>query len=532
MKFQAQRISLRILAKLGFLAASSSCFLFCAQAQSPNIVLILADDVGYGDLTCYGSKTVPTPNIDRLAQNGLRFTSASASSSTCTPSRYSLLTGTYAWREKGTGIANGDAPLLIKPGTVTIPSMLRQAGYRSAIIGKWHLGLGPNPGGPQWNGTITPGPLELGFDYDYLLPSTPDRVPTVLIENRQVVGLQASHPIRISYNNRIPNDGPVYEDYEKNGKKIYLKMWPSPGGHRGTIVNGVPRIGYMSGGHSARWIDENLEDIFLQKTRAFLDQNRCHPFFLWYASVDIHVPRLVDARFAGKSGYGPRGDALLRVDWQVGQMVQMLQDRNLINNTIILFTSDNGPVLDDGYKDCARSLYGDKVPTGPLRGGKYSIFEGGTRVPLIVMWPKTITPGRVSSAIVNQVDFLASFAHLTNQPISNFASDHPQDSTDQSEALIGHSHLGREYVVEASSGLGIRNQANWKYIAPASGPPTSAHIETGNSKVPQAYNLNEDLGETTNVYKQSQEIVIPLKNKLEEISKGAPRDYILDFSKN
>src|SRR5215831_19342715 len=310
-----------------------------SQARTrPNIVLIYADDVGYGDLSCYGATRVRTPNLDRLAGAGVRFTNAHSTSATCTPSRYSLLTGEYAWRKRGTNVLPGDANLVIEPDRGTLPAMLREHGYRTAVVGKWHLGMGK--GKVDWNAEISPGPREVGFDYSFVMPATGDRVPCVYVENGRVVGLDPTDPIRIDYEKPIGD--------EPTGKKNpeLLKMRPSHG-HDMAIVNGVSRIGYMTGGTSALWVDEDMADTCAKKATAFIAQIKMRPFFLYFATHDIHVPRLPNKRFDGKTPIGPRGDAIAELDWTVGQVLGALDRNGLVRNTLVIFSSDNGPVVDD-----------------------------------------------------------------------------------------------------------------------------------------------------------------------------------------
>jgi arylsulfatase A-like enzyme len=459
-----------------------------SNGTNPNVVIILADDLGFGDVGCYGATKIPTPNVDRLAKEGLRFTDAHSTSATCTPSRYALLTGQYPWRKKGTGILPGDAALIIEPGRNTLPAMLQRAGYRTGVVGKWHLGLG-NPGQLDWNGDIKPGPLEIGFDYSFLMPATADRVPCVLVENHRVVGLDPKDPIKVSY------DHPIGDEPTGKLHPELLKLHPSHG-HDQTIINGISRIGYMSGGHAARWVDENLADTFTTKARRFIEQNQQHNFFLYLATHDPHVPRAPNARFVGKSGCGVRGDVIVEFDWCVGEILATIDRLGLATNTLVILSSDNGPVLDDGYRDGAVENLNGHHPAGALRGGKYSGFEGGTRIPLILSWPGRIKPG-VSAALVSHVDFVASFAALTGQQVS--ASDSP-DSRNVLPALLGESKVGRNQLVEQGGPFGMRD-GSWKFIEPAKGPQRSVTTgtELGNLPVPQLYDLRYDLGETNNL---------------------------------
>ena len=460
---------------------------FAADAARPNIVILYADDLGYGDVGCYGAQRVATPNIDRLAKEGLRFTDGHSAASTCTPSRYAMLTGEYAWRKKGTGVLPGDAPLIIEPGRTTMASVLRGAGYQTGVIGKWHLGLGSS--GLDWNSDIQPGPLELGFDYCFLMPATGDRVPCVYVENHRVIGLDPADPLRVKFGEYIGD--------EPTGKANpeLLKLHPSHG-HDQTIVNGVSRIGYMSGAKAARWVDEDMADAYVKKAGEFIAKHKAAPFFLFFSTHDIHVPRMPHARFAGKTEMGPRGDVIVEFDWCVGEILAALERHGIAENTLIILSSDNGPVVDDGYRDGAKEKLGDHAPAGPLRGGKYSIFEGGTRVPFIVRWPARVKPG-VSDALVCQVDFPATFAALTGQ---SFDAKTAPDSQNILPALLGESKVGRAQLVEHSGGIALRNGA-WKFIPKRPGKPRfiETNTEPGNHPDVQLYDLATDPGEKKNL---------------------------------
>ena len=486
-------------------------------AQYPNIVVIYVDDLGYGDVGCYGATSVRTPNIDRIASEGCRFTDGHSSAATCTPSRYALLTGEYAWRLDGTGIAPGDANAIIKPGRVTVPMILQQVGFRSAVIGKWHLGLGDRP--IDWNKPISPCPLDIGFDESFIIPATGDRVPCVYVADRDVVGLDANDPITVSFRNRIGNEPTGLDNPE------LLKVeWDH--GHNATIINGISRIGYMSGGKAARWVDEDMSDVITTRAKSFIDRHMAshsgQPFFLHFNPHDIHVPRVPHPRFAGATSMGPRGDVIAELDWSVGEILETLDQHRLTRNTIVVLTSDNGPVLNDGYKDEAVQKIGDHSPAGVLRGGKYSAFEGGTRVPFLVRWPEKIAPGTTSGALMCQIDFLATFADLVGLRLPDGAGP---DSLNMLPALLGTDRNGRNHLVEQAGVLSLR-MGPWKYIESGKGPAVNkqVNIETGNDPEPRLFYLEQDLAEEHNLADQHPEQLRTMAEFLARVrEQGTPR---------
>ena len=486
-----------------------------AHAARPNIVVIMADDLGYGDVSCYGATAIETPHIDALAAGGRRFTSGYCSASTCTPTRYSFLTGTYAFRGERTGIAPPNSPAIIAAGTTTVASLLRDAGYETAVIGKWHLGLG-GPDGPDWNGDLTPGPLEIGFDSCFLLPTTNDRVPQVFVENHRVRNLDPADPLWVG--NKKPSPDHPTGVTERDS----LKMdWSH--GHNQTIHNGISRIGFYTGGHAARFRDEDLADTWVERSQAFLKDHQAErsdtPFFLFFAAHECHVPRIVHERFQGLSQLGPRGDAILEFDWCVGEVTKMLAERGLTDNTLVVLCSDNGPVLDDGYKDDAIEKNGDHRAAGPFSGGKYSVHEGGTRTPFITSWPGTITPG-VSDEIVCTIDLAASLASLVGQPLPDDAC---LDSFDVSAALLGRQGAtGRNHLIQQDNGqsgsLGYR-EGRWKLVRH---PRKSARNlvverELANTQVPeiQLFDLEADPAEQTNVVGNHPDVAAQLETRLD-----------------
>jgi arylsulfatase A-like enzyme len=499
-----------------FVSATAAAITATA-AEKPNIVLILADDLGYGDVSCYGATHVKTPNIDRLAAEGIRFTDAHAVAATCTPSRFALLSGIYPWRKRGTGILPGDAALIIPPESVTLPSILKKAGYTNGVVGKWHLGLGTPVSPINWNGEIKPGPLEIGFDYSFIIPATGDRVPCVFVENHRVANLDANDPITVSYKEKVGNE-PTGKEHPE-----LLKQHPSHG-HDMTIVNGISRIGYMTGGKSARWVDENIADTITAKACQFIETNKDNPFFLYFATHDIHVPRVPHPRFAGKTSMGARGDVIAEFDWSVGEILQTLDRLNLAENTIVIVSSDNGPVVDDGYRDRAAKLIGNHKPNGSLRGGKGSAFEAGTRVPFIVRLPAKTNAGKVSDALIALIDLPASFAALTNQTIDQTNDQKiPETAIPDSEnvlpALLGETNRGRENLVLAGASFSLRHGTQKIILPNQKGQAISVNtfIETGNNPNPQLYELKNDIGEQNNLAEKEPERWEDLRKKLQEI---------------
>lgn len=483
-------------------------------ASRPNVVLIYADDLGYGDLSCYGARNVVTPNVDSLAANGLRFTQAHAVASTSTPSRYALLTGEYPFRKKGTDVAAGNAAMIIAPNQYTVADAFKEAGYSTAAFGKWHLGLGAVSGEQDWNGLIEPALADIGFDYSYIMAATADRVPCVFIENGRVANYDASAPIYVSYRQNFEG-----EPTGRNNPELLYNLKHSHG-HDMSIVNGIGRIGYMKGGGKALWKDENIADSITAHAVDFIKKSGDEPFFIYFATNDVHVPRFPHERFRGVTGMGHRGDAIAQFDWCVGQIVAALRERGVLENTLLIVSSDNGAVVDDGYADCAEELLNGHDPMGGLRGGKYSTFEAGTRVPFIVHWPSQIKNAAVSDALVSQIDFLDVMAVVAG--LENVDGLSPDGLPTEVDVWLGRSDKSRPF----SLGMAANHTLSlctyeWKYIEPKGGPkmvPWGPKIETGYSTEPQLFKkVNGDFDENVNVAGENPDVLSEMKNMLVEI---------------
>lgn len=490
-----------------------------SEEANPNVVLIYADDLGYGDLACYGARNVLTPNVDALASNGLRFTQAHSVASTSTPSRYSLLTGEYPFRKKGTDVAAGDAAMIISPDQYTVADMFKEAGYSTAAFGKWHLGLGAESGRQDWNAPIEPALDDIGFDYSYIMAATADRVPCVFIENGKVANYDASAPIYVSYRQNFEG-----EPTGRNNPELLYNLKHSHG-HDMSIVNGIGRIGYMKGGGDALWKDENIADSITSHAVDFIKKSGDKPFFVYFATNDVHVPRFPHQRFRGVTGMGHRGDAIAQFDWCVGEIVKTLKEQGLYDNTIIIVTSDNGAVVDDGYADQAEELLNGHDPMGGLRGGKYSTFEAGTRIPFIVHWPAQIKKPAVVDALVSQIDFLDVMASIVGKSSGNSLT------TDGSPAEMetwlgrgGEQDTGRPFTIgmAANHTLSLCTYG-WKYIEPKGGPKMvqwGPKIETGYSTEPQLFRkVDGDYDESVNIASDSPDVLLMMQNLLTEARK-------------
>ncbi len=478
----------------------------------PNVIIILADDLGYGDLECFGAKNVSTPNVNKLAAQGIKHTNVHAVAATSTPSRYSLLTGEYAWRKPGTDVAPGNAGMIIRPEQYTMADMFKNSGYRTAAIGKWHLGLGDRTGQQDWNAPLPTHLGDIGFDYHYIMAATADRVPCVFIEDGKVANYDPEHPIEVSYQRNFPGEPTGRE----NPELLYNQT--SSHGHDMAIVNGIGRIGYMKGGGKALWKDENIADSITAHAIDFIKANKENPFFMYFCTNDVHVPRFPHDRFRGKNPMGVRGDAIVQFDWSVGQLMKTLDELGIADNTLVILSSDNGPVLDDGYNDQAEELLAGHSPTGPYRGNKYSAFEGGTMVPAIVRWPAKIKGGQESDLLMSHIDWMASLGSIIGAKLPKGAAP---DSRSREGNLLGTDTEPTPWVVELASNhvLSVRTP-DWKYIEPSDGPKMiqwGPKIETGNNPLPQLYDMRFDKGEVNNVALQNPAVVFDLQNILRRV---------------
>jgi len=458
----------------------------CAQTQPGgsgdrprNVVFIFADDVGWGDLGCYGAKKIRTPNLDRLAARGVRFTDFHVADPVCSASRYSLLTGEYSFRtmqdatfRRSVGVLGPTSPLCLRLDRPTLAGVMKRAGYATGVVGKWHLGLGKAGVGPDYNGELKPGPLEVGFEWFYGFGSTNDRTPCVYIEDHRVVGLEAKDPISVD-----PK---------------------APGATR--VINNIRRHTWQAGGKAACWKDEEMAGVFTAKCCQFITKNRDRPFFLYYAPHNVHHPAIPARRFWGSSEAGPRGDSMQELDWSVGEILRTLDDLHLADETLVIFTSDNGAAIDNQFRtpEWDKLYPADKEKdhpfNGPWRGGKYGPYEGGHRMPCVLRWPKRVAGGRVCDSLIGAVDMIATFAAMTGQNLSGGAAC---DSMNMLPALLD-GKAGRDWLYSSGS---IR-EGPWKLVRK------------------QLYNLADDPGETKDLAARHADAAARLQARLDALRKA------------
>ena len=453
-------------------------------ADHPNVVIILADDLGYGDLGCYGSTSTKTPNIDSLARDGRRFTDAYSPASVCTPSRYNLLTGRYAWR---TWIKSGTAwaydPLLIEPDRFTLADLFKLQGYRTALIGKWHLGFGTpempgwsNVVGPDYNRPLKPGPNEVGFDYFWGFPHV-SQLPHILVENHNVLGLSSDDPIEI-----LPDPRPEH-------RLDYLRR---------TRV-GAANL-QVKGGESARYEHDELSDMLTDQAVQYISRrDDDEPFFLYLAHRNIHGPLIPAERFQDTSEIGPYGDFLAEFDDSVGRVLDALDRRKLRDNTLVIFSSDNGGVVK--YEPMDYASVAGHFPNAPLRGQKTGVYEGGVRVPLIARWPGKIPAGTTNDSLVALTDFMATFSEFFGRALDESAGE---DSVSFLGSLMSTDRGGRgrkSLVCDSYRGVMAVRSGHWKLITGQNGGGARTDRISFDPESPtvQLFNLENDIGERNNL---------------------------------
>lgn len=480
-------------------ACLGGCFSTSVYSQkAPNVICILADDLGYTDLGCYGATKIKTPALDALASEGVRFTNAYSPASTSSPSRYALLTGEYAWR-KNVGILPADAPLSIDVEKNTLPKVMQQLGYRTGIVGKWHLGLGHKDKPIDFNGAITMGPPEVGFDYSYYFPATNDRVPCVYIENNRVDGLSSNDPIEVSYEKKIG-------DYPTGREHPEMLILPYHLGHDATIVNGISRIGWMKGGRSALWKDEYMAEHLYEKSKAFIHSNKDRPFFLYYATHNAHEPRVPSKDFRGRSQAGIYGDVIEEFDYYVGKLIKTLKEEGLYENTILIISSDNAPMIKEGYQDGALENLNGHNPFGNLRGEKYSLHEGGNKVPFICTWPAKIKVPFVQEQPFVYLDLLSTIPGLIGHSV--VITDRGDSQNASTLFLSKGAPKYRDYIMTQNNGGQVAVRMDrWKFIP------------NYNGNGAELYDLENDPSELHNVIYAYPDVVKILRKHVNSVKR-------------
>ena len=461
--------------------------LIAAEAQQPNIVIILSDDYGWGSAACFGAKGLKTPNLDRLAREGRRFTQAYAPGSVCSPTRYGMMTGRYYWRTsvKDGEVLAGNAPLHIEPTRLTLASLCKGQGYATGAFGKWHLGLQTGIAKTDWNEPLQPGPLAVGFDYFYGLAANPWNGPHSFIENEKLTGRIPGQLVAITGNRETATTTGILKPFE---------------------------------------VDHIMETL-TGKVTAWIEEHQARPFFVYYAPNAVHEPVAPNPRFTG-SPYKKYGDFIEELDWSVGQVLATLDKLKLTDHTLLLFTSDNGGVVNRNNEHAAAALDAGLAINGHLRGGKHDVWEGGFREPFLVRWPGKVPAGTVSDQVIGLTDVLASLAGILQVPLP---ADHAEDSFDVSRAFF-EARPGRpvrdHVILQAADGVYAIRQGDWKLVERVNPPKIEPRNKKkadlaekkkkGAPKHDELFNLANDPSETKDVGADNAALVAKLRKLLAE----------------
>lgn len=495
----------------GLALSTLGCSAFAQESKKkPNVVLIYTDDLGYGDVGCNGATKVRTPNIDKIAAQGRRFTNAHVASAACSPSRYGLLTGRYPWRANFWRPVFAPSPLQIDPNRKTLPDVMKASGYATACVGKWHLGFGEKPR-IDWNGKLSPGPLDCGFDYYYGVPVVNSHPPFVYVENDRVLGLDPSDPIKYTRKGNVPS-----------------KAYP--------LKHTKGRFAGMTGGKAAHdlYVDEMVGTHLTEKATAWMGEQKNKPFFLYFATTNIHHPYTPHPRFKGTSDCGDYGDFIHELDWMVGEVMKTLEEMGELDNTLLIFTSDNGGMLNPVGKaawEAGHKLNGDYL------GFKFDVWEGGQRIPFLAQWPGHVPPNTTSDALICTTDLMATVAGMLGQKLG---PDEGPDSVNILPALTGTPEKPlHDYLILMAAGrgrYGVR-KGKWMYIPGQGGGGFGngihglAKTDQKNSDVldrgdrgaikpgapaNQLYDLEKDPGQHTNVIEQFPEVAKELQAILDK----------------
>ena len=469
------------LAVLAWISGISTS-LVAAETKGPNIVVILADDYGWGSVGCYGGKGLQTPNLDRLAKEGRLFRHAYAPGSVCSPTRYALMTGRYFWRTsvKDGMVLPGNGPLHIETNRTTLASVAKSKGYATAAIGKWHLGLGLKKQ-VDWNAPLTPGPRALGLDYFFGLAANIGNPPPAYIENEELVGRKAGDLVTVEGNKAVSTNSFTVER-----------------------------------------LPEGVMPMLTEKCVRWIEKNKQKPFFVYFAPNAVHEPITPASQFNG-SKFGKYGDFITELDLSVGKVLEALDKNKLADNTLILFTSDNGGVAQAQNPTAGAAMKAGLAINGVLRGGKHDIWEGGFREPYILRWPGKVPAGTTCDDIVSISDTLATLAGILNVPVSK---GNAEDSFDVSSSWLGKGKPARDYIVlqDASATYAIR-KGPWKLIERENAPPVPLRNAKGERRQAKAlkkgtpthdelYNLVDDPGEKKDVASTHPDIVKELRQLL------------------